>query len=112
MTPRSTSREAICRPGESVSLDLDLRAVARGTAPIDPAYAAITSRGFMERIATAGNELTLHVLPNLRAVGRLHKQLNSYALRSLGARTAPRIGKGRLLDPKVSPEVALLACVR
>src|SRR5689334_21374543 len=40
VSPRSVSRDAICRPGESVSLELDLRGVARGTAPIDPAYAA------------------------------------------------------------------------
>ena len=30
VTPRSTTKLAICRPGESVSFDLDLRAIARG----------------------------------------------------------------------------------
>lgn len=98
VTPRSTTKLAICRPGESVSFDLDLRAIARGAATIDRAYVALTARGFIERIAPAGNESTMHVLPNLRAVKRLHKQLNSYALRSIGARAAPRIGKGREFD--------------
>jgi len=98
VAPRSTTKHAICRPGESVSFDLDLRAIARGAATIDRAYVALTSRGFVERIAAAGGESTMHVLPNLRAVKRLHKQLNSYALRSIGARAAPRIGKGREFD--------------
>jgi len=98
VAPRSTTKHAICRPGESVSFDLDLRAIARGAATIDRAYVALTSRGFIERIAAAGDESTMHVLPNLRAVKRLHKQLNSYALRSIGSRAAPRIGKGREFD--------------
>jgi len=98
VAPRSTTKHAICRPGESVSFDLDLRAIARGAATVDRAYVALTSRGLIERIAAAGNESTMHVLPNLRAVKRLHKQLNSYALRSIGSRAAPRIGKGREFD--------------
>ena len=98
VAPRSTTKHAICRPGESVSFDLDLRAIARGAATIDRAYVSLTSRGFIERIASAGEESTMHVLPNLRAVKRLHKQLNSYALRSIGSRAAPRIGKGREFD--------------
>jgi uncharacterized protein (DUF58 family) len=98
VAPRSTTKHAICRPGESVAFDLDLRAIARGAATIDRAYFALTSRGFVERIAAAGDESTMHVLPNLRAVKRLHKQLNSYALRSIGSRAAPRIGKGREFD--------------
>jgi len=54
--------------------------------------------GLVERILAAGAETTVHVLPNLRAVKRLHKRLNDFALRSLGARAAPRIGKGRDFD--------------
>ena len=98
VAPRSTSRDALCRPGESVSLDLDLRAIARGAATVERAWVALTRRGLVERIAPAGEPSTIHVLPNLKAVKRLHKQLNSYALRSLGARAAPRIGKGRDFD--------------
>jgi uncharacterized protein (DUF58 family) len=98
VAPRSTTKRGFCRPGESVSFDFDLRGVARGEAVIDPAWVALTSRGLVERIAPAGGASTVHVLPNLRAVKRLHKQLNSYALRSIGARAAPRIGKGREFD--------------
>src|SRR2546430_1415898 len=98
VSPPSTVKEALCRPGESVQLDLNVRGVSRGTAQIDPAFVAFTGRGLLERIARAGGTSTMHVLPNLHAVRRLHKQLNAYALRSLGARNAPRIGKGREFD--------------
>jgi uncharacterized protein (DUF58 family) len=90
--------EAVCRPGEMLDVELELRGVARGTATIDPLFASATFHGFMERIVAAGSATTLHVIPNLRAVGRMHKRLNQFALRSLGARTAPSIGKGRDFD--------------
>jgi uncharacterized protein (DUF58 family) len=96
--PRAATVRAICRPGEALQIDLPLRAIARGTAPIERAFAAVTVRGLVERIVPLGEETTLHVLPNLKAVKRLHKKLNAYALRSLGARQAPRIGKGREFD--------------
>lgn len=98
IAPPSTIKEALCRPGESVQLDMNVRAVSRGTAEVDPAFVAFTGHGLLERIAPAGGASTIHVLPNLHAVRRLHKQLNAFALRSLGARTAPRIGKGRDFD--------------
>jgi uncharacterized protein (DUF58 family) len=59
--PGASELEAICQPGELVTLEM-------------------------------------HVLPNLKAVKRLHKQLNAFALRGLGARSAPRLGKGREFD--------------
>lgn len=96
--PRSSSAEAICRAGEVVALELSIRGIARGTMTIEPLYAAITVFGLAERIVAAGEPTTVHVLPNLRAVSRMHKRLNEFALRSLGARTAPRIGKGRDFD--------------
>lgn len=96
--PRSTVLHAVVRPNEQVSLALRLRGVARGTAAVERLYVAATAFGLMERIVPAGAESTVHVLPNLRAVGRMHKRLNDFALRSLGARTAPRIGKGRDFD--------------
>ena len=98
VAPRSVTREALCRPGEAVSLDLGVRAISRGTAAVERAWVAVTRRGLIERIMPAGQTSTIHVLPNLKAVKRLHRQLNSYALRSLGARAAPRIGKGRDFD--------------
>jgi uncharacterized protein (DUF58 family) len=95
---RSAVLHAICRPGEVVSLSMPLRAIARGQGVIDRAAVAITFRGLVERIAEVGEESTLNVLPNLTAVKRLHKRLNNVALRGLGARTAPRLGKGREFD--------------
>src|SRR6185295_4809048 len=96
--PRSSTAEAICRAGEVVALEFTVRGIARGTAVVEPLYAAVTLWGLVERIVPAGGDSTVHVLPNLRAVGRMHKRLNDYALRSLGARTAPRVGKGRDFD--------------
>src|SRR5215212_7652985 len=96
--PRSTTVRAICRPGEALQIELPLRAIARGTATIEPAHASVTLRGLTERIVSLGGDSTLHVLPNLKAVKRMHKRLNAWALRSAGARQAPRIGKGREFD--------------
>lgn len=96
--PRSSTAEAICQAGEVVPLAFAIRGVARGTATIEPLYVAMSMFGLMERIVAAGDPTAVHVLPNLRAVGRMHRKLNDYALRSLGARTAPRIGKGRDFD--------------
>ncbi len=96
--PRATKAHAILRPGEMLPLELHARGIARGTATVEPLYVAATSFGFVERIVPAGGPSTVHVLPNLNAVGRMHKRLNDYALRSLGARTAPRVGKGREFD--------------
>lgn len=98
VTPRSTTHEAIVRAGEVLALDFRVRGIERGAATVDPLYAAATLRGLVERIVPVGATSSVAVLPNLRAVGRMHKKLNDFALRSLGARTAPRIGKGRDFD--------------
>lgn len=96
--PRASTNDAILRPGEVLPIELSARGIARGTATIEPMYIAATTLGFVERIVPAGATSTVHVLPNLNAVGRMHKKLNDYALRAIGARTAPRIGKGREFD--------------
>src|SRR5205807_6354313 len=96
--PRSTSLNATCRPGEIVSLDMQVRGISRGSAIAERAWASATMHGLVERIMPAGDPTTIHVLPNLKAVRRMHKRLNQFALRSLGARAAPRIGKGRDFD--------------
>jgi uncharacterized protein (DUF58 family) len=96
--PRSSVVDAVCGAGEMVALPFTIRGIARGTATIEPVSIAATIRGLIERITPAGDATTVHVLPNLRAVGRMHKRLNDYALRSMGARTAPKIGKGRDFD--------------
>jgi len=96
--PRGATVRAICRPSEGLQVDLPLRAIARGMAKIERAFAGVTMRGLVERVVPLGEETELHVLPNLKAVKRLHKKLNAWALRSIGARQAPRIGKGREFD--------------
>ena len=94
----STVLEGIVNPGEALTLELPLRGIARGSATVEPAAVSLTMFGLVERIARAGGESELHVLPNLSAVKRLHKQLNAFALRGLGIRSAPRLGKGREFD--------------
>src|SRR6185369_206014 len=94
----STVLRSVVRANEQLVLDMPLRGVARGSASIEPPAIAMTFRGLVERIVTTGAASELHVLPNLKAVRRLHKRLNAFALRGLGARTAPRIGKGREFD--------------
>jgi len=96
--PRSSAAEAIIRPGELLAIDMEPRGIARGTATVEPLWIAATMFGLIERIVRAGDTTIVHVLPNLHAVSRMHKRLNVYALRSLGARMAPRIGKGREFD--------------
>jgi uncharacterized protein (DUF58 family) len=95
---RASERTAVCRPGEVVKVEMPVRAIARGTSPIEQPWIAATFRGLIERVTPVQASTELHVLPNLRAVKRLHKQLNAYALRGMGARSAPRLGKGREFD--------------
>lgn len=95
---RATIVDGICRPGEVLRVDMPLRAIARGSAEVERLAVSMTLFGIMERVARAGQTTELNVLPNLRAVKRLHKRLNAFALRGLGARAAPRIGKGREFD--------------
>jgi uncharacterized protein (DUF58 family) len=94
----STVLHGVIRASEMLSLEMPLRGIARGSATIEPPAIAMTYHGLVERIVTTGSTSELHVLPNLKAVRRLHKRLNAFALRGLGSRTAPRIGKGREFD--------------
>jgi len=94
----STTRRAACRAGEVVRLALPVRPVARGRAALAPPWAAATLWGLAERVAPVGEAAELLVLPDLRAVSRLHAKLNRFVLRGLGARTSPRLGKGREFD--------------
>lgn len=96
--PRSSIARGICRPGEVLAIDLEVRGISRGTATVEPLYVAATMHGLVERIVAARDTTIVHVLPNLRAVARMHKKLNEFALRSAGARQSPRIGKGREFD--------------
>ncbi len=94
----STTKYGRLRENERLTMEMPVRGITRGSAAIVPPAIAMTYRGLAERIITSGAPSEIHVLPNLKAVRRLHKRLNAFALRGLGSRTAPRIGKGREFD--------------
>ena len=103
-------------PGRTLALELPVRAVKRGTAPLPAPWLAATRDGWVERIVevpvsspdSAGRPraveagtpepVLLTVLPSLLAVRRLRRQLDRMFLSGLGARAAPRIGHGREFD--------------
>jgi uncharacterized protein (DUF58 family) len=100
----AAERTAVCRPGEVLSLEDQVRAVARGGARLPVPWVSATFDGWAESIqptqptgpGAAGTELT--VLPNLKAVRRLRGQLDRLFLQGLGNRAAPTLGKGRDFD--------------
>ena len=94
----STTRSGLVRPGEVLRLDFRLRGRRRGRARLAPPVLAATFRGLAERIVEAGASSELAVIPDLRAVGRLHAKLNRFALRGYGTRMSARMGKGRDFD--------------
>lgn len=94
----STVLAGTCPPGESVQMTCPVRGVARGTAALDGPHLAMSFWGWAERVVTLPGRSEIKVLPNLRAVKRLHHTLNDAFLRGLGQRTAPRLGKGREFD--------------
>ena len=96
--PRASVVHALIRAGEMLPVELHPRGITRGTATVEPLAIAATMFGLVERIVSAGERSTVHVLPNLHAVARMHQRLNTFALRSLGARQSPRVGKGRDFD--------------
>lgn len=101
--PRSVEAESerrtiAIRPGEVVTFSSAVRAIARGVAKLEPPHVSFSRWGLIERIARAGEASELSVIPNTRAVARLDQQLNSFVLRGLGSRVAPRLGKGREFD--------------
>jgi uncharacterized protein (DUF58 family) len=94
----STTLAGVCRPGETLALACRVRAVQRGSAPLEGPHVALTFRGWAERLVSVPAKSGIKVLPNLRAVRRLHQKLNDVFLRGLGQRIAPRLGKGREFD--------------
>ena len=94
----SATMTGVCRPGETLPLSCTVRGIQRGTAAIDGPHLAMTFWGWTERLVSLPQKSELKVLPNLRAVRRLHQKLNDVFLRGLGQRTAPRLGKGREFD--------------
>ena len=94
----SATRVGVCRPGEILPISCRVRAIRRGTAPLSGPHVACSFWGWSERLVSIPHDGRLTVLPNLRAVRRLHAKLNQFILRGLGQRTAPRLGKGREFD--------------
>jgi uncharacterized protein (DUF58 family) len=95
--------QGVCRPGESLEPPAPasaVRAIARGSAPLAPPWIAATFAGWLERVLPADEPAParLTVLPNLQAVRRLRGRLDRAYLQGLGARAAPRLGKGRDFD--------------
>ena len=95
---RSTTRRGSCRPGEVLRLELPVQPVARGRQTLAAPRVAATCWGLLERLLVAGAEREMVVLPDLKAVARLHAKLNRFFLRGLGARASARVGKGRDFD--------------
>lgn len=94
----SLMETAKATPGSAVELKLAATGLSRGHAQLAPVFIAATRFGLAERIVEAPAPSEVRVLPNLRAVQRLHQQLNHRFLRGLGLRMAPRLGQGRDFD--------------
>ncbi|HVE40125.1 MAG TPA: DUF58 domain-containing protein [Planctomycetota bacterium] len=94
----SETLTGVCRPGETLPLTCSVRGIQRGTAALDGPHLALSYWGWAERLVSLPPRSEIKVLPNLRAVRRLHQKLNDVFLRGLGQRTAPRLGKGREFD--------------
>ena len=95
---RSSTLGGALVPGEALKLDFKIRSIERGKETLPAPYVAATIFGFAERIVPVGQAGEIDVLPNLRAVKRLHAQLNQFVLRGMGTRAAPKLGKGREFD--------------
>ena len=98
LSEASTSRTGLVRPGEAIRFDFRLRGTRRGRARVPPPVLAVTFHGLAERIVESGTPSEVSVIPDLRAVGRLHAKLNRFALRGYGTRISARLGKGREFD--------------
>jgi uncharacterized protein (DUF58 family) len=94
----SETRAGLVRPGEVLRFDFEVRGTSRGRAVVAPPVLAATFFGLAERIVRAGAPVELSVIPDLRAVARLHAKLNRFALRGFGTRMSARLGKGREFD--------------
>jgi uncharacterized protein (DUF58 family) len=98
LTEPASERHGRVRPGETLSLAVPVLAAVRGRATLERPAVALSAWGLAERRLRPPLESELAVVPDLRAVGRLHAQLNHFALRGLGTRLSARMGKGREFD--------------
>jgi len=94
----ASERFGLVRPGELLRFELPVRATRRGQARVAAPAVALTAFGLAERLVRPTALTELAVVPDLRAVGRLHARLNRFALRGLGTRLSARLGKGREFD--------------
>jgi uncharacterized protein (DUF58 family) len=94
----SATREGLIRPGERLEVELPVRGIARGRAPLPSPHLAVRLWGLVERVAVPAGKAEVLVLPDLRAVRGLHDRLNRFVLRGLGSRVSARLGKGREFD--------------
>ena len=95
---RSSTLTGTVLPGEALKLDYKIRSIERGKETLEVPSVSATYWGLAERIVPIGKPAEIDVLPNLRAVRRLHAQLNQFVLRGLGTRAAAKLGKGREFD--------------
>ncbi len=95
---RSSTLAGVCNPGETLRLEFKILSIERGREELEAPFVAASFWGLAERIVPVASPAEINVLPNLRAVRRLHAQLNQFVLRGLGSRAAPRLGKGREFD--------------
>ncbi len=98
LAEQSTTLEGTCPPGETLKMTCPVRGVVRGRAALDGPHLALSFWGWAERLVSLPGRSEIKVLPNLKAVKRMHRMLNDAFLRGLGQRTAPRLGKGREFD--------------
>ena len=94
----ASERSGLVRPGEVLRFELPVRPARRGRETLAPPAVALTALGLAERLVRPAVQAELSVVPDLRAVARLHARLNQFALRGLGTRFSARLGKGREFD--------------
>lgn len=94
----ASEREGLVRPGEQLRFELPVRPARRGHETLAPPAVALTALGLAERLVRPAVLAELSVVPDLRAVARLHRRLNQFALRGFGTRFSARLGKGREFD--------------
>ena len=98
LSEQSTTLAGTCPPGETLKLTCPVRGVVRGRAALDGPHLALSFWGWAERLVSLPGRSEIKVLPNLKAVKRMHRMLNDAFLRGFGQRMAPRLGKGREFD--------------
>ncbi len=92
----SVSGSATCPPGRTCETAITVRGCARDHADLGVPWIAWTAFGLAERVAPAATAtVSVTVLPNLRAAGRMMRRLDALYLAGLGQRMAPRAGNGR-----------------